>query len=472
MLLGGENSVGNDFAEALPGSLSGYVYVDLNENGVRDAGEQGIGGVTVRLLDQNGNPTGRMATTSTSAGSLGYYVFTDLLPGTFGVAEVQPADYDDGQDTPGSAGGVALSSPGDRITGALIASEMNAVNYNFGELVPPGSLSGYVYADNDQDCVRDPSDIGIAGVTIRLLDASGNVIRTTTTDSNGRYIFDDLRPGTYGVEEVQPGGFFHGGQSVGSGTGTVVGPDKLGSIQVLSRVDLIDYNFCEIPPATISGFAFIDVNDDGVRENGEQGIAGVTMRLLNGGGNATGQTTVTDANGFYSFTGLMPGQYGVAEDQPTAFDDGKDQVGSAGGSALAQPGDRITSAVLAAAMNAVNYNFGELIPPGTLSGFVYSDNDQDCVRDPSDVPIADVTIRLRDAGGNLVGTTTTDANGRYFFGNLKPARTASPSRPAGYLPDPIDDVDEGSGSGGGFAEGIQAQRDDVTGTSSSEASQA
>ena len=51
-------------------------------------------------------------------------------------------------------------------------------------------------------------------------------------------------------------------------------------------------------------------------------------------------------------------------------------------------------------------------------------------------------------------------------------RVFLPSRPAGYLPDPIDDVDEGSGSGDGLAEGIQAQRDAATGTSSSDASQA
>jgi serine-aspartate repeat-containing protein C/D/E len=433
-LLGGENSVGNDFSEALPGSLSGYVYVDTNENGVRDAGEQGIGGVTVRLLDQNGNATGRTATTSTSLGNLGYYVFTDLLPGTYGVAETQPVDYDDGQDTPGSAGGSAIAPPGDRITGAVIASEMNAVNYNFGELVPPGSLSGYVFADNDQDCLRDPGDVGIAGVTIRLLGASGNVIRTTTTDSNGHYFFDDLRPGMYGVEEVQPGGFFHGSQLVGSGTGTVLGPDRIGDVRVVSRVDLVDYNFCEIPPASISGFAFVDVNDNGVREGGEQGIAGVTMRLLDAGGNATGRTTVTDANGFYSFTGLMPGQYGVAEDQPAAYDDGKDQIGSAGGSALAQPGDRITGAVLAGGMSAANYNFGELIPPGTLSGFVFSDHDQDCVRDTSDQPISGVTIRLRDASGNVIRTTTTDANGRYSFGNLAPGMySVEEVQPGGFF---------------------------------------
>ena len=49
-------------------------------------------------------------------------------------------------------------------------------------------------------------------------------------------------------------------------------------------------------------------------------------------------------------------------------------------------------------------------------------------------------------------------------------RVFLPSRPAGYLPDPIDDANEGGGDG--FAEGIRAQRDAATGTSSSEASQA
>jgi signal transduction histidine kinase len=51
-------------------------------------------------------------------------------------------------------------------------------------------------------------------------------------------------------------------------------------------------------------------------------------------------------------------------------------------------------------------------------------------------------------------------------------RVFLPSRPAGYLPDPIDGVEEDSGSGGGSAEGIQAQRDAATGKSSSEESQA
>jgi serine-aspartate repeat-containing protein C/D/E len=438
-LNGGENSTGNDFSEALPGSISGFVYIDANENGVRDAGETGIGGVTVQLLDSAGNPTGRTAVTNTSAAALGHYVFNDVRPGTWGLAELHPAAYDDGQDQAGSAGGIALAQPGDRITGAILASEMNAVNYNFGELIPPGTISGFVHSDPDRDCVFDTGEVPISGVVIELLNAQGQIVRTTTTDTNGRYFFDDIAPGAYAVRERQPVGFFHGGQAVGSGGGTVVGSDHLGGIQVQSRVDLVNYNFCEIPPASLSGYVFIDANNNGIRDSGEGGIGGVTVRLLDAAGNPTGATLTSGTDpgnlGFYRFDNLLFGTYGIREEQPAAYDDGKDQVGSAGGTALAQPGDQISGATINPGVHAVNYNFGELIPPGTISGFVHSDPDRDCVFDSGEAPIAGVTIELLNAQNQVVRTTTTDSNGRYQFDNLPPGIYAvrQANQPSGFF---------------------------------------
>ena len=438
-LNGGENSTGNDFSEALPGSISGYVFVDANDNGARDAGEAGIGGVTIQLLDAGGNQTGRTAITSTDAATLGYYVFNDVRPGNWGLSEIQPAAYDDGKDQAGSAGGTVLAQPGDRITGANLASEMNAVNYNFGELIPPGSLSGFVHSDPDLDCVFDTGEAPLAGVVIELLNAQGQLVRTTTTDANGRYVFDDLAPGVYAVREIQPSGFFHGGQTVGSGSGTVLGNDHLGAIQVQSRVDLVNYNFCEIPPSSLSGYAFVDANDNQVRDAGEAGIGGVTIRLLDSAGNPTGQTLVTSSDpanlGFYRFDNLLPGTYGIREDHPGAYDDGKDQVGSAGGTALAQPGDQISGATIQPGVGAVNYNFGELIPPGSISGFVHSDPDQDCVFDNGEAPIAGVTIELLNSENQVVRTTTTDAAGRYHFDLVPPGIYAvrQPAQPAGFF---------------------------------------
>ena len=88
----GQSGLNYDFGELLPASVSGYVYVDANDNGVFDPGETPIAGVTVTLLDASGQPTGETAATDSS----GYYQFNNLTPGTYGVAETQPAGYLEG----------------------------------------------------------------------------------------------------------------------------------------------------------------------------------------------------------------------------------------------------------------------------------------------------------------------------------------------------------------------------------------
>ena len=135
--------------------------------------EQGIGGVTLELLDANGNPTGITTTTSTNPATLGFYEFRNLVPGTYGVREVQPAGWLDGKDTAGSHGGAAASEAAgrvDRIFGAILNFGDHAVDYNFGELLP-GSIRGRVHADEHEDCNFDEPEILLEGVRIDLLDA-------------------------------------------------------------------------------------------------------------------------------------------------------------------------------------------------------------------------------------------------------------------------------------------------------------
>ena len=64
-------------------NFGNFVWEDLNYNGIQDPGEPGIDGVTVRLLDQNGN-----LLTSTTTANGGYYSFPGLLPGKYMVAIV------------------------------------------------------------------------------------------------------------------------------------------------------------------------------------------------------------------------------------------------------------------------------------------------------------------------------------------------------------------------------------------------
>ncbi len=409
-LVGGEHSQGNNFAEALPGSLGGSVFHDANSNGIFDDGESGISGVQVTLLDDAGQT---VATTTTDAE--GGYLFDDLSPGTYTLVQTQPVGFLDGLDVAGSAGGFA-ENPGDQISNISLASGTQAVDYNFGELVP-ASISGQVHADLDGDCVLDPGETPLEGVTIELLDDQGAVIDVTTTGADGTYTFEDLLPGVYSVREVQPDGLFDGNDHVGDAGGTLLGNDTISGIVLGSGQQATGYNFCEVPPAGLSGSVYLDSNNDGARNVGESGLSGVTLELRDAAGNLVA-TTTTDPSGSYTFENLTAGEYTITEIQPPGLFDGLDTVGSAGGVA-ANPGDQISEITLGAGVHAVGYDFGELAP-ASISGTVHADLDGDCVLDPGETPLEGVTIELLDAQGDLLQTTTTDAAGFYSFEDLPP----------------------------------------------------
>ncbi|RMF95918.1 MAG: hypothetical protein D6741_11220, partial [Planctomycetota bacterium] len=181
-LQGGEDSRDNDFAEVLPAQISGHVYHDRDDDGMRDAGEEGIGGATItltRLADVHLPQQTYQVLTSAD----GSWAFSGLFPGRYEVREDQPAGYLDGKDAAGSEGGTAIN-PGDAIVDIALASGAVGVNYDFGELMP-ASISGHVLVDQDGDCRADPGEKMLAGVTIELLDAQGKVVATTQTDDAG-----------------------------------------------------------------------------------------------------------------------------------------------------------------------------------------------------------------------------------------------------------------------------------------------
>ncbi len=68
-------------------SIGDRVWQDLNANGVQDAGEPGVSGVTVQLLQGS---TVIATVTTTSNGS---YIFPNVVPGTYTVVFQKPSGY-------------------------------------------------------------------------------------------------------------------------------------------------------------------------------------------------------------------------------------------------------------------------------------------------------------------------------------------------------------------------------------------
>jgi protocatechuate 3,4-dioxygenase beta subunit len=416
--------------------ISGYVYHDKDNDGIFDTTEAPIAGVTLELLNAAGQGTGVFTTTNAE----GYYQFINLIAGTYGVRETQPGGWLDGKDTIGSHGG---SVANDLLTGAVLNWGDRGVNYNFGELLP-GSIAGRVGANNGPDCKFDNPDLPLAGVTIQLLDANGNILRTTLTDADGRYKFDNLAPGEYQVRELQPEGYYDGGERAGTAGGKVAN-DYITDIYIGSDVDAVNYDFCEKIGAKLSGYVYHDRSNDGIRNTGEEPIAEVSLKLLNADGTDTGLRAVTDSNGYYQFTNLKAGTYRVMEVHPEAWLDGLDTQGSKGGIAN-NPGDMISEIVIQYGDDAIEYNFGELLP-GSIAGRVGGNYGPDCKFDAPDVLIAGVTIQLLDAQGNVLRTTTTNSLGEYRFDGLAPGEyQVRELQPNGWF-----DGGERVGSAGGVA---------------------
>ncbi len=79
--------------------------------------------------------------------------------------------------------------------------------------VAKASIGNQIWYDKNANGIQDTGEAGVAGVTVELRDNSstyGNVLQTTVTDANGKYLFSNLNPGDYHIDVVEgtlPAGF-------------------------------------------------------------------------------------------------------------------------------------------------------------------------------------------------------------------------------------------------------------------------
>jgi hypothetical protein len=113
-------------------SISGFVYIDGNDNGVKDAGELPLAGVEIRL--DGTDLLGAIAPVIVLTDVNGEYVFSSLAQGTYSVTETQPNVYREGMVTVGT--GATANVVGSSFTDLILAESTIATDFNFGELYP------------------------------------------------------------------------------------------------------------------------------------------------------------------------------------------------------------------------------------------------------------------------------------------------------------------------------------------------
>ena len=476
----GENDLTWDAGLYIPATLGDTVWDDTNGDGIQDAGEPGIGNVTVNLLNADGTPaldSGGNAITTTTNGS-GAYAFTDLPPGDYRVEFVPPAGYTlTGQDRGGDDAADSDADPATgRTTAITLVSGENDPDWDAG-MYRPASLGNFVWDDTNGDGVQDAGEPGVANVTVTLTgtDNLGTPVNETrTTAGDGSYLFDNLVPGDYQVTFTLPGGYEFTRQDQGGDDGLDSDANPANGQAVtttlVSGENDLTWDAGIYRPATLGNFVWLDANGNGLQDGGEPGINNVTVNLLNAdgspaldsGGNAI--TTTTDGTGFYEFTDLRPDDYLVEFVPPAGFkitpqDAGNDDTIDSDANPAA---GRTASITLLSGDNNPDADAG-LYNPASVGDTVWYDWNADGVQDTGESGIAGITVNLYDDAGNLVATTVTDGNGNYLFDDLRPGTyridVDTSSLPSGL--DPTYDLDGGLDSTATFFLGNDEDKKDV-----------
>lgn len=419
-----------DFGYTQQVVIGNLVWNDADADGQQDAGESGLDGVTVTLFNAS-NDTIAGATVTAEGGAYGF----NVMPGTYYAVFDAPAGYDptitnQGADASDSDASVSTGrTPDITMAGGQSNTTIDAGFYQ------PGGIFGHLYIDTNGDGNQNPGEADLADVDVIITDVNGNT-QTVSTDSSGNWTAS-VPPGstTANVDETDPQypiGYFR-----------TEGADPT-TVTAVSGNSVNAGNDGYYIPGSISGTVLADTDNDG---DGDLPLANVTLRLLDSIGNPVleglGQpvTTITLANGTYSFSGVVPGDYCVVQDQPSNYNSVSDTDG---------PNDNIignvTPITVTGGSNSGGNDFIE-IELGLISGYVRTDDDNN---GSGDTGLGGVVLNLLDGSGNPVLDglgdpirVATNGSGFYQF-TLVPAGIyrVSQNQPAGFAS--VSDVDGGN----------------------------
>jgi len=289
----------------------------------------------------------------------------------------------------------------------------------------PATIGDFVWNDLNGNGIQDSNEPGISGVTVKLLNSGGSVLATATTNSAGNYSFTNLAAGQYVVQFTAPSGMVFTTQHVGTNNAVDSDPSQsTGKTNTITLANGQNDNSEDAglsQPATIGDFVWVDSNGNGLQDAGETGFNCVTVKLLSATNGSVVATTTTNAQGYYSFTNLVPGQYVVQITAPSGWAFTSQGVGTnpAINSSVNQSTGKSATVTLLAGQTNDNIDAG-MYKTACLSGNVFVDYTNNSVENTGDSGLSGVTVQLLNGNGQTVATATTASDGTYSFSNIAP----------------------------------------------------
>ncbi|MGE5440271.1 MAG: SdrD B-like domain-containing protein [Bacteroidota bacterium] len=179
------------------------------------------------------------------------------------------------------------------------------------------AIGDRVWLDSNKNGIQDQGEPGIQSVTVKLYNCDNTLSATAVTNAEGNYSFTNLGTGSYYIKVVVPEGYTVTLQDQGTNDAVDSDIDKDGKSKCYTPAGckcdydkIVDAGLYKTSQENylLGDFVWNDLNGNGIQDQGEPGIQGITVELRNCVGTLI-SNRITDANGKYTFINVPVGSY-------------------------------------------------------------------------------------------------------------------------------------------------------------------
>ncbi len=413
-----------DIALGQPSALFFTAFADSNENGTRGEYERPITGVLVEVVEESGTVVA--SGTTDGAGEL---KISSVRPGSFALKVTLPEGYRFTVVADGKGAGVSCAASED-MTATSVAMPFAAgqtVEAGVGA-VPVGSFSGKVWSDDNNNGIMDPEELGVGTITLTLAGKKTGKTYTIVTEESGEFRFDRLPNDTYVFSAELPDGFLFAKYTLTGGNlrsvFTVEGTTGKREFPLTDAADVTNKNVGVISKGIIDGVAFLDLNYNGMKDEGEPGYKGVTLELIKISNTKSMGKVVTDEEGRFAFEDLRGGDYrlrAILPEDGSIFTRVPAEQDALANRFEQRENRRENSLAPVTIGNGGKASTLVGVARGAaIKGAVFQDNNYDGMMKGKEKKHSGVRVELRDESGAVVANTLSVANGNYMLDGIMP----------------------------------------------------
>ncbi|NMD37742.1 MAG: hypothetical protein GYA87_03560 [Christensenellaceae bacterium] len=301
----------------VPGKIKVHAWLDENLSGKHDEGEKDFEGAHISLID---NVSGKSVAEAKSDNK-GIVLIDNLRPGKYIIMLKLP----EGAKTAPAGESTFVEGIDKQGNNVLLMENVEIIeNEEFDKasagVVTYMKISGKVWLD------KEGAQEVKAELNLDIYDAkTNNLIKSTITDENGSYVFDGLLPGDYYIEADGFDGelFVAKDDKMYEDIPHIIestspnGRGKSGIITVKMPNSMSNMDVVYVLPAYVGDYAWVDLNKNGIPDEGEPAIANLKLSLLVDDKEV--YNTTSDGNGYYRFKDIYPGTYTLRLELPDGF---------------------------------------------------------------------------------------------------------------------------------------------------------